>query len=269
MRFDNFKRVVENGYAADELRLRNNAKIRAIFAEIVATLCYSSMKHSIEAVRVNRAEEFNMSHIACRLKAPSVDFGKESFRETDPRELYVAVNELAYHVKSDTKNTVDACYWIEWILEYEAMCQKRREKCECERRVFARVQDKYQKEIVWLVWDILLVEVQRRQSAIIDKIMQALLTLYCVRYTPGSKKRRRFVLYFGVSLLTETYDTRKEIVSDKRLVDKVVKGIDIVYKDVKKNEDAPATEYLSVAGPRSNLDRTVERLEKLDRLLKN
>lgn len=268
MRFDNFKAVVENGYANDELRLRNNAKIRSIFAEIVATLCYSSTKHSIEAIKINKDEEFNMGHMACRLKAPTVDFGKASFRAADPRELYVAVNELAYHVGKDVQNTVDACYWIEWILEYETLCKKRREKCQCERRTFAQVQDKYQMDTVWLVWDVLLEETQRRQSPIIDKIMQALLALYCIRYTSGSKKRRRFILYFGVSLLTESYDVKRCIVSNKGIVDKVVKGIDVVYRDVKKNEEAPATEYLNASGPKSNLDRTVERLEKLDQLLK-
>ena len=124
MRFDNFKAIVENGYGNDELRLRNNSKVRGIFAEIIATLCYSSTKHSIEAIKINKAEEFNMSYMACRLKAPAVDYGKESFQSTDPRELYVAVNELAYHVGNDARNTVEACYWIEWILEYESLCKK-------------------------------------------------------------------------------------------------------------------------------------------------
>ena len=123
-------------------------------------------------------------------------------------------------------------------------------------------------DTVWLVWDVLLKETQCRQSPIIDKIMQSLLVLYSIRYTSGSKKRRRFILYFGVSLLTEAYDVKRSIVSNKEIVDKVVKGINVVYKDVKKNEKAPATDYLNASGPKSNLDRTVERLEKLDQLLK-
>ena len=36
MRFEAFKSVVENGYASDELRMRNSPKIRSIFAEIIA-----------------------------------------------------------------------------------------------------------------------------------------------------------------------------------------------------------------------------------------
>lgn len=269
MRFDNFKSVIENGYHADELRLRNNMKVRSIFAEIVATLCYSSTKHSIEAVKINKDEDFNMGNMACRLKAPSVDFGKDSFRETDPRELYVAINEFAYHIKNNISNTVDACYWIEWILEYHAMCRKRREKCECERRTFAKVQDKYQMDTIWIIWDVILTETNRRNNMLTTKIIDSLLSLFCIRYTSGSKRKRRFIIYFGVSLLTESYDAQREIVSNKELVDKVVKGVDVVYKDVKKNEESPATDYLNVSEPKSNLDRTVERLEKMNKMLKN
>ena len=268
MRYENFKTIVDNGYGDNELPLRNNSKIRVIFGEILATLCYSSTKHSIEPVKINKAEEFIMTHMACRLKAPSIDYGKDVFRETDPRELYIAVNELAYHLIYNIKNTVDACYWIEWILEYETMCRKRREKCECERRTFARVQDKYQKDIVWIIWDVVLNETKGRNKVLMSKIMESLLSLYCIRYTTGSKKRKRFLLYFGVSLLTETYDVKREIVSDKKAIDNIVKSIDIVYKDIKKQEEAPATEYLNVAQPKSNLDRTVERLEKLEQLMK-
>ena len=267
MRFDNFKSIVDNGYTADELRMRNSIKMRRIFAEIVATLCYSPTKHSIEAVKIRKHEEFNMTHMACRLKAPSVDFGKDSFQETDPRELYVAVNELAYHVGADIKNTVEACYWVEWLLEYETLCRRRREKCECERRGFAKVLDKYQKDIVWLAWDVLLKECNKQGSKLKMKIMEALLSLYCIRYTAGCKKRRRFVLYNAVSLLTESCDLTREIVANKTVISSVINRIDTVYKDVKKNEEAPATTYLSASAPRTNLDRTVERLDKLDQML--
>ena len=67
--------------------------------------------------------------------------------------------------------------------------------------------------------------------------MKALLSLFCIRYTGGCKKRRRYVLYFAVSLLTESYDLNKTIISNKKQIEDVVSQINIVYKDVKKNEE--------------------------------
>ena len=44
MRFNNFKNIVINGYIGNELAMRNNQKIRNIFAEIITVLCQSPKK---------------------------------------------------------------------------------------------------------------------------------------------------------------------------------------------------------------------------------
>ena len=49
-------------------------------------------------------------------------------------------------------------------------------------------------------------------------------------------------------------------------ITKISKNTDIVYKDVKKNEQAPATGYLEVQQGMTNLDKTIERLEKMKQL---
>ena len=49
MRIENFKSILQNGYIDNELRMRNNPKIRKLFAEIIGVLCYSRKKHSLRA----------------------------------------------------------------------------------------------------------------------------------------------------------------------------------------------------------------------------
>ena len=267
MRFDNFKTILSNGYVDNELRLRNNPKIRQLFAEILAVLCFSRKKHTFEPVKIKKQEEFDMTFIASKLKAPSVNYAQRIFLQTDPKELFIAVNELGYHISRQSKNAVSACYWLEWLLEYEALCKKRKEKCQCERRSFINVQDKYQMDPIWLIWDAILKESAARNNQAIDKVVKSLLSIFCIKFTSGVTKRRRFLVYFAISLLTENAEFSVEIVNNKNQVDAVVKKIDLVYRDIKKNEESPNTGYLEAdLESKSNLDKTIERLEKMNNL---
>tara|TARA_B100001769_G_scaffold275316_1_gene277158 strand:+ start:3211 stop:4272 length:1062 start_codon:yes stop_codon:yes gene_type:complete len=269
LRFDNFKTILSNGYIDNELRLRNNEKIRQLFSEIICVLCYSHKKHTFVPVKIKKQEEFDMTNIASKLKAPTINYAQKIFLKTDPKELFIAINELGYHISKESKNAVNACYWLEWLLEYQILCKKRREKCECERRSFIPVQDKYQMDPIWLIWDTILNECKARKNKAIDKIINALLTIFCIKYTSGVTKRRRFLIYFSISLLTEIVDFTNEIISSKNkdAINNILKKIDTVYRDIKKNEEAPNTDYLTngVVG-KSNLDKTIERLEKMNGL---
>ena len=266
MRFETFRNIICNGYADNEILLRNNQKVRQIFAEIAGVLCFSRIKHSFEPIKIKKTEEFNMATMAPRLKAPSIQFASSLFKHGDPKELYIATNEFAYHIGATSKDVVSACYWLEWILEFESICKKKKEQCLCERRTFAPVQDKYQMDPIWIVWDAILCEVGKKDNTLLKKIVQSLLTIFSIKYTSGVKKRRRFVIYFAIALLTEPWDGSTEMINNGSQINQIVKKINTVYKDVKKNEESPNTEYLFAGTARSNLDKTIERLEKMSAL---
>lgn len=97
-RIEQFKMIVTNGYLENEIEMRNNSKIRNLFAEIIAVLCLSRKKHAFEPIRIKKVEEFNMAFMASRLKAPSVDFANSFFQKNDPKELFIAINEFAFHI---------------------------------------------------------------------------------------------------------------------------------------------------------------------------
>ena len=267
MRFDNFRTIVSSGYVGNELRLRNNEKIRKIFAEIICVLCYSRKKHSFEPIKIKKADEFNMTHMASRLKAPSIDFATEAFKSDDPKELYIAINEFAYHVSSSSKNVVTACYWLEWTLEYESICKRKKEKCVAARRSFAPVMEKYQMDPIWIIWEVILNECKNKNDQLVTKIVSSLLEIFGIRYTSGVQKRRRFIIYFAIALLTEQVDMSIEMIGDRVKTDAIIKKINVVYKDVKKNEVSPETDYLYSGIGRTNLDKTIERLETMNKIM--
>jgi hypothetical protein len=267
MRFKNFKDILTNGYNGNELSMRNNLKIRQLFAEIISILCHSRKKHSLEAIKIQKADEFNMTHMASRLKAPTIKYVEDIFKPDDPKELFIAMNEFAYHLSKESKNSVSACYWLEWMLEYETLCKHKKELCLGETRQFAPIQDKFKNDIIWLVWDIILQECASKKNPLLTKIVNALLEIFSIKYSGGVKKRRKFLIYNAISILTDPLDLTIEIIANKNELDAIIKKIGIVYKDVKKNEVSLNVDYLYTGMERSNLDKTIERLEKMNAIM--
>ena len=264
LRLNNFRSIVSNGYVNNELKMRNNEKIRRLFCEIMCILCDAKRKHSFDNIKINKTD-FDMTQMTDRFKAPNMNYAGNSFMKDDPKELFIAVNELSYNLSKDSKNIMNACYWIEWINEFDSICKGKKDKCKCERRSQIPVDSKSQMDIIWIIWDIFLKE-SEKQTELIQRIIKSLLNLFTLKYTSGCNRRRKYILYFVVSLLCEPFYCEEEIIreSQKIVVSNVVKKIDSIYKQIKKNEESPGTDYLFTDLKSSNLEKTIEKLEKMN-----
>lgn len=260
-RYNFFESILSKNNFTSELSLRNDDNIRKLFAEIIVVLCKSEKKCSFESVKINREEEFDMTQIPDRLKADNVEYIESIFLTDDPKELFIAMNEFAYHI-TKTKNMMEACYWIEWVIEFDVLCKKKKQKCECKKRSFPEVENKFQKDIIWIVWDILLYYVKQLNDRYIEAAMRSIMKLFCVKYTSGTAKKRRYMLYFAVALLTEKVSSPVELINDKEMLNNVLEKIGEVYKQIKKNEDSPKMDYLyNNLDSKHNLEVSLKKME--------
>ena len=264
LRINNFKDIVQNGYADNELRMRNNDKIRRLFCEIMCVLCDSKRKHSFDSIKIKK-DDFDMTQMRDKFKAPNNKFALSIFMDEDPKELFPAINELAYNISEEGANIMNACYWLEWFMEFETICKTKKERIICERRNFSKVDTKLQKEIIWIVWDLFLHESTKR-SKFIKKTMESLLSLFTLKYTTGCQKKRKNLLYFAISLLTENNISNEEIIrpSQQEIVGNILKKTNIVYQQIKKNEESTGQDYLFQNVKSSNLNQTIEKLEQMN-----
>jgi hypothetical protein len=264
LRIKNFKEIVNNGYIGNELRMRNYDKVRRLFCEIMCILCDAKRKHSFDTVKITK-DDFDMIQLRDKFKAPSNKYAEEIILSEDPKELFPAINEISYNVSEDGKNIMNACYWLEWIMEFETFCKTKREKIFCERRNFSQVDSKLQKDIIWIIWDLFLREANKR-SKLIQKTMTALMTLFTLKYSTGCQKKRRNILYFAISLLCENNICNEEIIrsSQQEMVSNIIKKIDLVYCQIKTNEHSPGTDYLFKDVKSYNLEKTIEKLETMN-----
>jgi len=227
-------------------------------------LCDAKRKHSLNDIKISK-KDFDMSQMTERFKAPNITYSKDVFLEGDPTEIFVAVNELAYHLSCDSKNVIDACYWIEWILNFESMCKSKKDKCVCERRSHIPVESKHQIDIIWIIWDLFL-QLSTQKPVLVQKIVRASLSLFTLKYTLGCQRKRKYILYFVVSVLCENINYEEEIIreSQKQVLGNVTAKINSIYAQIKKNEVSPGTEYLFKDAKAVELEKTIEKLETMN-----
>ena len=262
-RYEIFKNIVDQGHFITILELRNNATIRRLFSELITVLVFSPKKTSFETLKIDKVEEFDITKMTDRLKAPNIQYMGELLDKEDPKELIIIVNEFAYHISADSKNTHSAVFWIEWVLEFDHICKSRNEPVKCKRRTYP-VEAKFQKDVIWIIWDAI-IEQSKKVGGFVEKIEKSLLELFCVKYSAATSKKRKYLLYFAVELLTEPVATNVDLIeaSKKEMIGAINENIDLIYKQIKKNEHSPNTDYLfmGTADKKANFDQSMRKLE--------
>ena len=210
MRYQGFKKIMED---TTVLEVRNNPEIRKLFLEMVCVLASSKRSHAYEIVPIPKEEGIPKT----RLKAPTIEFNK-AFRPNDPKELFIPMNEFSYMLHE--KNAIGACFWIEWLL---AFFHKR--KCV--------LTDRQSKDPIWLVWETILVYAK---DPMVEKIVRASLSLFSAAYSPSSKEKRRFMMYYAITLCCEPVTFDVEIITNKKIIEQAyVKG-DLLFQEKKIHE---------------------------------
>ena len=128
------------------------------------------------------------------------------------------------------------------------------------------VDDKFKYDMIWIPWDIIIHETKSRNNNLLQ-IINALLDIFCLKYKDSYKIKRKLIIYYAMSLLTEVYDTKVHIVKDVEIIKKIKANSNEIYNQIKKNEILPKTNYLfSNLGKNKNLENTISKLDKMNSL---
>lgn len=223
-------------YRHQPLSLRNNTTIRHLFAELFSTLSLSEKKHAYEEIKVLDVQDIGV--VMKHLSADTPDYITGLLREKDPKEWTVSLNEFAYHISPQSQNMSKACFWLEWMCSYDGVCRQRKEPLLCQKRnEYAELEMKYRGDFIWLIWETL-VQYAERRGGLETALINTLFEFFRVRYSSGVIKKRKSLLYFAISILTETAPLKKEILNEtqKEMVAVAASNVHIViYKELKKN----------------------------------
>lgn len=224
----------------NSLEIRNDGRIRKIFAEIICFISLSKQRQCIETIKIVSSDDFDVSYISTQLKAPNTEYSKKIFKIGDPKGFFIAINEFCYSISTDVCDIKKACYWIEWIIEFDVICRKHKRNTRVEFRCVSRnyipVDTKYQCDIVWIIWEALFFYMKKK-SDFLQRMLDNLLDLFCIHYTSSLCKKKRYLLFLATGTLIDRVETNIDLIQceNKDTILNVVNQIDDVYKEINKN----------------------------------
>lgn len=254
-RFDKFKEIINNGYSQLEIEVRNSPDMRKLLSEITLVLCYSPKKPSLQMLKVNKAEDYSFDKIGSNLKADNTDWCKKVLHDEDPSEIILAVNEFAYHLSK--KNLLRCCYWIDWMIDFDALCRKQKKPIVVKERDVVTVEAKFMGDPIWIIWELLLIELKNDKAK--TKIINCILQLFCLRYNFSQKKKRRFLIYMAVELYTENIDMTINMIHQSEKIKTIIPQISKFYKSIKKFEQRPTV----TSDKQRNLMKSIDKMKLL------
>lgn len=262
-KYELFRQIINNSEIVNsELELRNDSNFRKLFTEIVAVYCLSTKRPCLQKI-VIKNNEFNLNEMGSMFDAPSIIYGEKVFKKTDPKEVFVPINEFAYHLSN--KNMLKCIYWLEWLISFDQERRKKKNSLKCVNRTFVNVADIYETDTIWLIWECLLET--SKTNPFLKKLLHCLLDLFCIRYSFSVKSKRRYLLYFAIELLTDNINTKSMLINEKekRMIAKIVQETNAIYKIIKKNEIQPQCSYLlnSIPGVKTEKEKSINKFEKI------
>ena len=259
LKFNYFKEYINSD--VDELELRNSESIRNLFCEIITILCMSNKIQTFNRVKIKQ-DECEYSLITSKLKADNVEYAKKVYSDQDPKELFIAINELIYNINSDNPNQLLIFFWIEWILKYYSIVKKKNKGITCNTRDYP-VSEKNKGNVIFIIWDC--IKTKTSENKLINKCIDSLINLFCIKYSTSCNSKRIYLLYLSVKLLiSNNNNTNIPIIKNKELLLKIIKNNDFLYKKIKKNEiNQYSSEEPIDEGKKLAIDKSIEKLSIL------
>lgn len=188
---------------------RNKAEFRTLVAELLTVVIMAKKNPPLSLIKIRRDDELRMSILESKLEAEE-SYIHSVFKQTDPAELKVPVNELMHHLKNSRHNMMQSCYWVEWVLEFELLCRANKDPLVIAKRSAYDVPENTSSDVVWLLWDVFMyVCADMAQGEQKQSILQTLCLLFCAGYSRTRAKKRRPILYYAVAVLVA--DTLDEL----------------------------------------------------------
>lgn len=215
----------------NENDLKNNDDMRNIFFTLTIIFCETKNENTLSSIPF----VFSLENMYDNLKANHVEYVKPFFKEGDPKEFYIPLNEFVYHIDK-TKDQTSIFYWVDWLIEYDIYLTKKKKPLFIQYRNLVDFKDeKKNKNIVWILWDII-IHYSKSQHDLVKKTIIALFELFQIKYKVTNNKIFKCLMYVSIHLLVSSVNTNIKLIENTSLFKNLYNNTQIIFEEIKKKE---------------------------------
>ena len=209
--------------------IRNNDDARVLICETISgvTLCRKNKLPPLPKIKPDH--DFNQKTVQENLKSPSSSYVSDILKKEDPFEVYIALNELVYCLRPETRDITRALYWVAWMLKYASQYKKQNKTdLICSARSNDFIENKFYTHTIWVIWDAVLDAAKTSpQNGLLREYVDALYKIHCLRWCPALLKTRLCFLVVTIQYICEstTLDIHYAVPHDMTVVQNVVSNI--------------------------------------------
>tara|TARA_B100001057_G_scaffold487417_1_gene570123 strand:- start:2906 stop:4180 length:1275 start_codon:yes stop_codon:yes gene_type:complete len=194
------------------LHLRNHEEIRNLLIEMLLYITLSKKKKLSTLPKIDK-KDYILDNFKKKLQANSVEIITNIFVTEDPSEIRIAGNEMTNSLLKDDSHK--ALYWLNWILEWEKINTKKYGKYECGYRNVIGIESKLNRDVIWLIWNIIKKVKERKfgnGNTLINSNIDALWNLYIYKFSLGQKTKKINYILWSIEYLTNKIDWKIPII---------------------------------------------------------
>tara|TARA_Y100000590_G_scaffold1649_1_gene2063 strand:- start:19106 stop:20143 length:1038 start_codon:yes stop_codon:yes gene_type:complete len=225
--YKRYNSYLELSKANSYKELINNQSIRNQLCELSVLFC-KSIKNKTWKLPSITNEDLTLKILTTKLVCKDYSLIQKYIKNGDTDELKICMSELCHSIH--IKQFKTCCYWVCWINYFEKLYLKKNKEYICGYRDISTIEEKYKKDYVWFIWEIIIDNCDDKSSIYI----QSLLQFYKYKFTKVKKNKRFPIIIACLKMLTEPLSTIK-LENDNNLI-LICSRINMIYKEIKKNE---------------------------------
>tara|TARA_B110000211_G_scaffold234862_1_gene306892 strand:+ start:6565 stop:7533 length:969 start_codon:yes stop_codon:yes gene_type:complete len=173
-------------------QMSNDQVIRNYFIFMGTLLCKSD-KRSLPKLPKIHENDFDISTLKSILISKNLKNVLSYVLPNYNKNIIVPFSEIINHIKM--KGQVSSiCYWISWLFAFEK--QYHNKNLELKYRIIDGIDEKHNHNFVWIVWDMLLNNIEARNQ----KYVRELYARFKTKFSMGSRKQKMKLFIFGIVL---------------------------------------------------------------------